>query len=115
MAEKNRKSVRLQHELLVAYRTIAGFTTEWAVNISDGGLFVNTRSPLPVGSIVKLSVSLPDATFPCDLTGKVMRVHPFDPGGPRGQNPGMGIQFIDLDEEKRKRLERFVNKLNAEL
>lgn len=108
-----RKSERLQHELLVAYRTVDGFITDWAVNISRGGMFINTRNPLSVGSIVRLIVSLPDAAFPFDLTGRVIRVHPHDPNS--DMDPGMGIEFVDVDEEKRARLERFVERLRAEL
>lgn len=108
-----RKSERLQHELLVAYRTVDGFITDWAVNISRGGMFINTRNPLSVGSIVRLIVSLPDAAFPFDLTGRVIRVHPHDPNSDMA--PGMGIEFVDVDEEKRARLERFVERLRAEL
>lgn len=108
-----RKSERLQHELLVAYRTVDGFITDWAVNISRGGMFINTRNPLSVGSIVRLIVSLPDAAFPFDLTGRVIRVHPHDPNSDIA--PGMGIEFVDVDEEKRARLERFVDRLRAEL
>jgi uncharacterized protein (TIGR02266 family) len=108
-----RKSERLQHELLVAYRTVDGFITDWAVNISRGGMFINTRNPLSVGSIVRLIVSLPDAAFPFDLTGRVIRVHPHDPNSDTA--PGMGIEFVDVDEDKRARLERFVDRLRAEL
>jgi uncharacterized protein (TIGR02266 family) len=108
-----RKSERLQHELLVAYRTVDGFITDWAVNISRGGLFINTRSPLAVGSVVRLIVSLPDAAFPFDLTGRVIRVHPPDPHG--DHVAGMGLEFIDIDDEKRGRLERFVERLRKEL
>lgn len=108
-----RKSERLQHELLVAYRTVDGFITDWAVNISRGGMFINTRNPLSVGSIVRLIVSLPDAAFPFDLTGRVIRVHPHDPNSDIA--PGMGIEFVDVDEDKRARLERFVERLRAEL
>ncbi len=117
MADDNekvtRKSERLQHELLVAYHTVNGFITDWAVNISRGGIFINTRNPLAVGSVVRLIVSLPDAVFPFDLTGRVIRVHAYDPEG--DQVPGMGLEFIDVDEEKRSRLERFVNRLRKEL
>lgn len=117
MAEKNqtpaRLSARLQHELLVAYRTVDGFITDWAVNISRGGIFINTRNPLAIGAEVKLIVSLPDAAFPFDLTGKVIRVHPYDPNSK--EMAGMGLEFIDVDEEKQARLERFVSRLRAEL
>jgi hypothetical protein len=50
VTEEARRDSRLQHEILVAYRTVDGFMTDWAVNISKGGLFVNTRSPLEIGS-----------------------------------------------------------------
>lgn len=112
-AKPTRKSERLQHELLVAYRTVDGFITDWAVNISRGGMFINTRNPLALGSVVRLIVSLPDAAFPFDLTGRVIRVHPNDPES--DQVPGMGIEFIDVDEDKRVRLERFVDRLRKEL
>ena len=108
-----RKSERLQHELLVAYRTVDGFITDWAVNISRGGIFINTRNPLAVGSIVRLIVSLPDAAFPFDLTGRVIRAHPPDTDS--DQVPGMGLEFVDIDEDKKSRLARFVDRLRAEL
>ena len=108
-----RKAERLQHELLVAYRTVGGFITDWAVNISRGGMFINTRDPKPVGSVVRLIVSLPDSAFPFDLTGKVIRVVEFDGSGE--SMPGMAIEFTDVDEEKRARLERFVERLRKEL
>src|SRR6476619_4267223 len=99
MAEKSDKSKserradRLQHELLVAYRTVDGFITDWAVNISRGGIFINTRTPLTVGTAVRLIISLPDTSFPFDLRGRVMRVNEFD--NPSNQVPGMGIEFVD--------------------
>lgn len=111
--QSERQSDRLQHELLVAYRTVDGFITDWAVNISRGGLFINTRKPLTVGTTVKLIVSLPDAAFPFDITGRVARVHPMD--AEPHQVPGMGIEFTDVDEEKKKRIEAFVHRLREAL
>lgn len=110
---KQRQSDRLQHELLVAYRTVDNFVTDWATNISKGGLFINTRSPMPVGTIVRLMISLPDAAFPFDLKGRVIRVNEYD--NPGNLVPGMGVEFLDIDEEKRLRIERFVERLRAEL
>jgi type IV pilus assembly protein PilZ len=112
-SKKPRRADRLQHELLVAYRTVDGFITDWAVNISRGGIFINTRNPLAVGTTVRLIISLPDTAFPFDLTGRVARVNEFD--NPSNQVPGMGIEFVDVDEEKRGRIERFVDRLRKEL
>lgn len=111
--QTTRKAERLQHELLVAYRTVGSFITDFAVNISKGGIFINTRDPASVGTIVRLIISLPDAAFPFDLTGRVTRVQLHDPNS--DAMSGMGIEFIDVDEEKRARLERFVERLRAEL
>ncbi len=108
-----RKADRLHHELLVAYRTVDGFITDWAVNVSKGGMFINTRNPLPVGTTVRLIISLPDTAFPFDITGRVTRVSEFD--NPANQVPGMGIEFVDVDDEKKQRIERFVNRLRSEL
>jgi len=111
--EKARRANRLQHELLVAYRSMDGFITDWAVNISRGGMFINTRNPLAVGTTVRLIISLPDTAFPFDLTGRVTRVAEFN--NPSNQVPGMGIEFVDVDDEKRARIERFVERLRKEL
>ncbi len=111
--QKARRANRLQHELLVAYRSMDGFITDWAVNISRGGIFINTRNPLTVGTTVRLIISLPDTAFPFELTGRVTRVAEFN--NPSNQVPGMGIEFVDVDEEKRARIERFVERLRKEL
>ena len=111
--DKARRANRLQHELLVAYRSMDGFITDWAVNISRGGMFINTRNPLAVGTTVRLIISLPDTACPFDLTGRVTRVAEFN--NPSNQVPGMGIEFVDVDDEKRARIERFVERLRKEL
>ncbi|MBX7117306.1 MAG: TIGR02266 family protein [Myxococcaceae bacterium] len=108
-----RKSARLHHELLVGYRTVSGFITDWAVNISRGGIFINTPKPLPVGNTVSLNIALPDNAFPFVLTGKVVRV--TEAGSNSGETAGMAVEFIDVDEEKLARIEGFVEKLRKEL
>ncbi len=114
MGERNqRRADRLHHELLVAYRTVDGFITDWAVNISKGGIFINTRTPLAVGTLVRLIISLPDAAFPFDLTGRVTRVHEYD--NSTNLVPGMGLEFVEVDDDNKVRIERFVDKLRKEL
>ncbi len=108
-----RQADRLEHELLVAYKTVDGFITDWAVNISRGGIFINTRNPLAVGTTVRLIISLPDTAFPFDLSGRVTRVN--HPHNPSNHVSGMGIEFLDVEDEKRERIERFVERLRKEL
>ncbi len=108
-----RRSNRLQHELAVAYRSVGGFLSDWATNISRGGLFINTRTPLPVGTVVKLLIQLPGAAAPVDLVGRVARVAEWN--NEVNVAPGMGIEFTEVDPAARERIAAFVDQLRAEL
>jgi type IV pilus assembly protein PilZ len=111
--ENKRRSARLHHEIPVAYRTVGSFLSDWATNISQGGLFINTRKPLPVGTEVKIIIQLPGAAFPFDINGRVKRVEPV--GNPANAAPGMAVEFTELDRAKRDRIESFVQKLRHDL
>jgi len=113
VVDNRRRSVRLQHELPVAYRSVGSFITDWATNISQGGLFINTRKPLPVGTVVKLIIQLPGTGFPFDITGRVTRVAEW--GNRTNVAPGMGIEFTDLESSKLQRIEAFVERLRRDL
>ncbi len=113
LPQNKRKANRLHHEIPVAYRSVGSFLTDWATNISQGGLFINTRKPLPVGTAVKILVQLPGASFPFQLEGRVTRVTEFD--NHANMVPGMGVQFTDIDEAKRREIEAFVERLSREL
>lgn len=101
-------------ELRVEYRTVGSFLSDWMVNISKGGMFVHTRNPIKVGSEVRLVFSLPGMPFPFDLNGRVKWIQPAAEGED-GDPPGMGIEFMDLDDRVRKRIERYVSKLQDDV
>jgi uncharacterized protein (TIGR02266 family) len=111
--QNKRRAARLHHEIPVAYRSVGSFLTDWATNISHGGLFINTRKPLPVGTAVNILVHLPGAKFPCALGGRVARVTEFD--NRSNLVPGMGVEFTDVDETKRRQIELFVERLRRDL
>jgi len=112
--QNQRRSTRLHHELPVAYRSVGSFLTDWATNISQGGLFINTRKPLAVGTEVKIIIQLPGAAFPFDIVGKVSRIHEVG-GKAKGSPPGMAVEFTELDRAKREKIESFVQKLKKDL
>ena len=113
VVDNKRKAPRLHHEIPVAYRSVGSFLTDWATNISNGGLFINTRKPLPLGTAVKILIQLPGEPFPSHLDGRVTRVSEFD--NSRNVVPGMGIEFTSVDEQRRAELERFVQRLRRDL
>ncbi|MGZ6077160.1 MAG: TIGR02266 family protein [Myxococcaceae bacterium] len=111
--KSGRRADRLEHELPVAYRTVDGFITDWATNLSRGGMFINARNPLPIGTTVRIILQLPGAPVPFEVRGRVTRVQEFD--NPTNQVPGMGVEFVDVTDELRDRIQRFVEQLRREL
>ena len=111
--ENKRRAARLHHEIPVAYRSVGSFLTDWATNISRGGLFINTRKPLPVGTAVKILVQLPGASFPFQLGGRVTRITEYD--NRANMVPGMGVEFTDVNEAQKREIEAFVDRLRREL
>ena len=111
--ENKRRAARLHHEIPVAYRTVGSFLTDWATNISQGGLFIISRKPLPVGTAVKILVQLPGSSFPFQLSGRVTRITEYD--NRANMVPGMGVEFTDVDDAQRRELEGFVERLRKQL
>ena len=111
--DNKRKAARLHHEIPLAYRSLGSFLSDWATNISQGGLFINTRKPLPVGTPVSIIIQLPGEPFPSSLEGRVTRVTELD--NQEGMVPGMGVEFTGLDAARRAELERFVQRLKHDL
>jgi uncharacterized protein (TIGR02266 family) len=112
-ADNKRRATRLHHEIPVAYRSVGSFLTDWATNISHGGLFINTRKPLPVGTEVKILVQLPGAQFPFHLQGRVTRVTEFD--NHANMVPGMGVEFTGATDEQQQEIAAFVDRLRKDL
>lgn len=115
MAEQQpnkRRAERLHHEILVAYRTDGGeFTSNCALDFSRVGLFVNTADVLPIGTPLRLIVSLPGLGDPFEVSGRVMRAIGKGEGRASGMAPGMGIEFLDVDERTQARIEEIVQTL----
>ncbi len=111
--ENKRRAARLHHAIPVAYRSVGSFLSDWATNISQGGLFINTRKPLPVGTAVRVLVQLPGASFPYHLEGRVSRVTEFD--NRANMVPGMAVEFTGVDDDRRREIEGFVARLRRDL
>ena len=112
-SDNKRRATRLHHEIPVAYRSVGSFLSDWATNISHGGLFINTRKPLAVGTPVKILVQLPGTKFHYELAGRVTRITEFD--NKSNMVPGMGIEFTEVDTAKKQEIADFVDRLRKDL
>ena len=77
----------------VDYQTVDEFFSEFARNINEGGLFVESETPQPLGTRVDLQFQLPGSDEPVQVRGSVVRTSAGSPASP----PGMGIEFDELD------------------
>ena len=95
---EKRRYPRAPLNLLVQYRfdSMEAFLSEVASDISVGGMFIRTEEPREEGALVYLQFWLADGTKLIEGLGRVVRVN--RPGDP-DRTPGMGIEFVNLDEE----------------
>lgn len=68
----------------------------YLINISTGGLFLETSSPLPEETPLVLEFALPDRPKPIRCRGRVAWVNPSQTPRKPDLPAGMGIQFVDL-------------------
>jgi molecular chaperone DnaK len=105
--EDRRKDPRHPVNLLVhvAARDVGELAERYATDLSRGGLFVRTREPYPVGTPVRLEVRLSDGEPAVRALAVVRYSQPDRPGVEPSARPGMGLEFIELDEPSRHTLE----------
>jgi type IV pilus assembly protein PilZ len=108
-ALERRKSDRADLVVRVDYRTVDELFSDFARNINEGGIFVESDTPPPRGTVVSLHFKLPGGEEPVRTRGTVVHVSHGD-----GEEPsGMGIEFDDLDPPTRQRLNQLVRRLRA--
>lgn len=106
---ERRKSQRAELVVRVDYQTVDELFSDFARNINEGGIFVETETPPERGTSVALQFRLPGEDEPVQVRGTVVRVSRGDQNDPCG----MGIEFEDLDGDTRERINGLVRSLRA--
>ena len=77
-----------------------GFMNCFARNVSCGGLFIETRAPLPLGSQLRLYFSLPDGQQGFAAEGQVKNHYFLNYGSDSGPQAtmGMGVLFTQFED-----------------
>jgi uncharacterized protein (TIGR02266 family) len=96
LSPKSRSHVRLA----VYYRGQENLLKDYTVNMSSGGVFIETRTMLPVDTISYMQFRLPDTEPDTDtiITCNARVAWTNEPGLLKKSSlpPGMGLQFLDL-------------------
>jgi uncharacterized protein (TIGR02266 family) len=97
---EKRDNARFEAQLDVSYGFDAPDSVSvCSVNISRGGVFVRTNQALPVDSMLKIRIILPNAPTPIETKARVAWINrlgaPVKPALP----PGMALEFLEMKPE----------------
>jgi len=87
--------------------TLEQFIERYAVDVSQGGIFIRTKEPLAVGTQMKFEFQLRDASPLIAGEGTVVWTRENDPSRP-AIAPGMGVRFDRLADGSQTVLEKIL-------
>ncbi len=97
-----RKDKRAPLSLKVRFKsaTINEFVEQYSEDISRGGIFIKSKKPMKVGTLLKFEFQLKDESRLIHGVGRVVwKREAAD--ATKASPPGMGIKFIKMDSESR--------------
>jgi uncharacterized protein (TIGR02266 family) len=105
-----RRAPRVLVDLEVDYALEDNYLFAYITDISATGIFVRTTTPEEPGTHLNLRFQPDDTATPIEVEGEVIWVNPYRPGKPDSLHPGMGIRFVDLDDDVREILLELVRR-----
>jgi type IV pilus assembly protein PilZ len=106
---ERRRSRRADLIVRVDYATVDELFSEFTRDINEGGLFIETEKPRSIGTEVTMRFNLPGSEDGIETVGRVVRISSGDELSP----PGMGIEFDDLTDEDRTRINALIRSLRS--
>jgi uncharacterized protein (TIGR02266 family) len=103
-ASDRRAAPRVLVDLEVDYALEDNYLFAYITDISETGIFVRTTTPEQPGTRLNLRFQPDNATLPIEVEGEVIWVNPYRPGKPDSLHPGMGIRFVELEDDVKERL-----------
>lgn len=91
----------------IEYSTIDEIFSEFTRDINEGGLFIETETPRATGTEVAMRFNLPGSSDPLQTVGRVAWVRSATTDAPAG----MGIEFDELSEDDRTRINAMIRSL----
>lgn len=91
-----REHRRVRLALQVSYRSTGSFLVSYSVDLSQGGLFIETTQPRKVGTELELWLAIPGAQQDVRLKGTVVWIRRK---ATVDQPPGMGVQFLQVEND----------------
>jgi uncharacterized protein (TIGR02266 family) len=101
----DREYDRIPYSMQVEFRTASSFLVAYSVNLSRGGMFLETESEVPAGVLLALDLHVPGAGL-LHLIGVVA----WRRGGDSQDGPaGLGIEFQDVAPQLGSTIDKLVS------
>lgn len=113
MDEESRRSDRHAVRFKLVYDDGEAYHAGLVRDLSDTGLFIETREQLRVGALVQLASLELDEAHGFDLAARVVRVVEEDPEHPRRPS-GMGLEFSALEDVDRIRIQALIERFESD-
>ena len=104
----HRNNLRVDVEFEVTLTGPHSFFTGFTMDISEGGVFVATHRIFPIGTELRINLRIGDDRL--DISSKVIWIRTVESSKISGQEPGMGLKFINLDEKSFAVISSFIKK-----
>ena len=99
----NEQPANERHHPRIENLNLVQISTGRTLDISQGGIRLELYHPLPLRTVVSLTVALGDTLV--DVQGKVVYLEEID-----DERCAMGIQFIDIPDDSQRLLDDYVAK-----
>ena len=111
-----RKDKRAPVSLKVRFKsaTVDEFVEHYSRDISHGGLFIKSKQPMAIGTLLKFELQLKDESKLIQGVGRVVWKRDASDTATDENPAGMGIKFIKMDPESRAIVEKMVDQRGAE-
>jgi uncharacterized protein (TIGR02266 family) len=106
---ERRNAQRAELMVQIDYSTVDEMFSEFTRDINEGGLFIETDSPRPVGTEIALYFNLPGGEGGIETTGRVVRTTSTG----SGTAAGMGVEFDELTGNNRAKIDKLVRELRT--
>lgn len=107
-ADTTRRSVRVEHEYCVEFKTLNEFVKEYTQNISVGGLFIRSDVLPNIDDFIDLSLAIPHLNRTINIQARVVHAISPEVAEARGVNPGFGVEFVEISADDRLTLKKLV-------
>jgi len=102
---QHRESVRVPLSLNVSFESRGEIRKCMMKNLSAGGIFVATESPLPIGTPFNVRIRIERTGEEIELPGEVVSVGAS--ADLSHEEHGMGVRFVNLTETQRQQVTEF--------